>query len=163
MSARIAAVSAESAALLSSLHAACFPEPWSALEFAKLLQTPGAFALVVGGAEAPCGLLVGWIAADEAEILTLAVTPDARRRGLARDLVQAAVAEAGRRGARALFLEVAADNTAAKALYAALAFREAGRRRNYYNARSGQAADALVLRLDIAAPAPPLDAIPRSP
>ena len=95
------------------------------------------------------GRVLARIAAEEAEILTLAVAPAARRQGLGRALLLAAMEEAARRGAREMFLEVAAANPAARALYAACGFTEVGLRRGYY-AGGG---DALILR----APLTPAD------
>jgi ribosomal-protein-alanine N-acetyltransferase len=157
MSARIVTIGAEGSALLADLHEQGLSPGWSEAEFAKIMSAPGAFALVVE-ADRPSGMLAGWVVADEAEILALAVIPEARRRGFARDLVAAAAAEAGRRGARSLFLEVRAGNDAARALYKAAGFQQAGRRRGYY---SGPSEDALVLRLDLTPP--PLDLPSRRP
>ena len=84
----------------------------------------------------------GRAVADEAEILTLAVTPLVRRNGAGRALVEAAAAIAAARGADSLFLEVAATNAAALGLYAASGFETAGLRRAYY----ADGADALVMR-----------------
>lgn len=162
MTARILVVGPEAAELFAAVHAEAFDSPWPAEDFRKLLATPGAFGLVVA-ADGPCAVLAAWTAADEAEILTLAVTPMARRRGFARDLVGAAIAEAGRRGARGMFLEVAADNSGARALYDGLGFRQAGQRRNYYQRPGGAAQDAIVLRLELATAAAPLDLHARRP
>ena len=82
------------------------------------------------------------MAADEAEILTIAVAPAAHRQGIGAALLAAAMAQAALRGAAAMFLEVAEGNAAARALYAAAGFRQSGRRRRYYP----DGADALVLR-----------------
>ncbi|MEL7486775.1 MAG: ribosomal protein S18-alanine N-acetyltransferase [Pseudomonadota bacterium] len=85
----------------------------------------------------------GWrIAADEAELLTIGVAPEARRGGCARLLLDRAAGAAARAGARALFLEVSEDNAAARALYAAVGYEPIGARKGYY--RSG--ATALQLR-----------------
>ncbi|HQT72726.1 MAG TPA: GNAT family N-acetyltransferase, partial [Acidiphilium sp.] len=78
--------------------------------------------------------------AGEAEILTIGVAATARRRGIARALLGAALGEARGRGAETVFLEVAADNDAAIRLYRACLFRPAGRRRDYY----GPGRDALL-------------------
>jgi ribosomal-protein-alanine N-acetyltransferase len=125
---------------LAALHARTFvtPRPWTAAAFAALAADPLAFLLVEGDA----GFLVGRAAAGEAELLTLAVAPEARRRGLGRRLVARFVYQARARGATDAFLEVAADNAPAIALYHAAGFVEAGRRRAYY----GPATDALILR-----------------
>lgn len=130
-------------AALARLHAECFtvPRPWSAAEFAGLLDGPGVFLLTEGDA----GFLMGRALAGEAELLTVAVAPAARRRGLGARLVARFLAEARARGAQSAFLEVAAGNAAARALYAAAGFAEAGRRRGYYRGPGGQAEDALVL------------------
>jgi ribosomal-protein-alanine N-acetyltransferase len=83
------------------------------------------------------GALLAWggvlVVADAAEILTVGVVPGARRRGLARQLVAALLAEADRRGAREAFLEVRVDNDAARQLYRTAGFVEIGRRRGYYD------------------------------
>jgi ribosomal-protein-alanine N-acetyltransferase len=83
------------------------------------------------------------VAGDEAEILTLAVVPTLRRRGIGRCLLGRTIEHAACLGARALFLEVAADNAAARGLYAAHGLAEIGRRTEYYP----DGGDALVLRI----------------
>jgi ribosomal-protein-alanine N-acetyltransferase len=128
---------------LAALHALAFPpaEAWSAEAMALMLEMPGSFGLWLPGA----GLVLARVAVDEAEILTIAVVPAARRRGLGAALLAAALAGAGLRGAASMFLEVAAENTPALALYAALGFFRVGQRRHYY----GQGRDALVMRRGI--------------
>ena len=86
-------------------------------------------------------MIVGRVIADEAELLTLVVGRAARRRGTGRTLLARFEAEARTRGAEEAFLEVAADNAAARGLYAGAAWYEAGRRRGYY-----KGIDALILR-----------------
>ncbi len=127
---------------LARLHRACFAESWSAQEFARLLAIPGTFALLAGEGT---GFVLARVAADEAEILSLGVSPESRHRGLGRALVGAAAERAFGHGAHTLFLEVSVNNGNARALYASLGFAEAGRRRAYYN-EAGQMADALTLR-----------------
>ena len=82
---------------------------------------------------------------DEAEILTLAVLPDARRQGLGRDLLRAAMRRAAETDARTMFLEVAEDNGAARRLYTSQGFTEVGRRKRYY----ANGDDALVMRVSL--------------
>jgi len=132
---------------LALLHAMVFtvPRPWSAAELASLLDTAQVFLLA-----APDGFLIARVIADEAEILTLAVAPDARRQGIAHGLVAGFLVEAARRGAQTAFLEVAADNAAARGLYARAGFAEAGRRRAYYATPEGLKLDALVLKRPLA-------------
>ncbi|MFM2355156.1 MAG: hypothetical protein RLZZ528_892 [Pseudomonadota bacterium] len=131
---------------LARLHAACFtvPRPWDAGEFAALLSAPGVFLLTQGD-----GFLLGRAVAGEAEILTLAVAPQARRQGSGRALVADFLSEARARGADSAFLEVAADNLAAIALYLGAGFRQADRRRGYFTAPGRPALDALVLTCPI--------------
>ena len=92
---------------------------------------------------------MGRAVAGEAEILTLAVEPAARRQGLALALVTAAAGAARMAGAQAMFLEVADDNVAAIGLYEAAGFTRAGVRRGYYDRGPQGYVDALVMRLDL--------------
>jgi len=130
---------------LHALHAAAFDAPWPAAEIERLMRIMGGFAVLAEDA-APQGFILTRTVADEAEILTLAVAPDARRRGIGRALVEAAAQEAARRGARSFFLEVAEDNPAALALYEDVGFQAVGLRRAYYARPGAPPADALVLR-----------------
>lgn len=93
----------------------------------------------------PQGFLMWRRVGDEAEVLTLAVSPDQQRRGCARALLDAALEALRGGGVRALFLEVDAGNRAAISLYENCGFARIARRRRYY--RSG--ADALVMRADL--------------
>lgn len=131
---------------LARLHAAAFrrPRPWSAAEFAALLARPETLLAV-----APQGFALARAVADEAELLTLAVAPEARRCGLGARLLAQVLEAAAARGATALFLEVGTDNAAARALYARAGFAEAGRRRGYHDG-----SDALILRRALAMPTP---------
>ena len=143
-------------AALATLHAASFPDPWDASSLRTTLAAPGAFAF-----HHPHGFVVARTAAGEAEILTLAVVPAARGKGLGRALLTAAIAEAKTMGAETMFLEVASDNVAALALYARLGFAKVGMRKGYYdNPRTlpmrqesprPRSRDAVVLRLPLPA------------
>ena len=124
---------------LAALHASAFAEAWSAEWLAKLLVQPGTFAFLVPAQ----GFVLARAGGGEAEVLTLAVEPAARRRGIASALVRAAAAQGWELGAQSLFLEVAEANLAAKNLYLRLGFVEVARRKGYYG---GAGADALVLR-----------------
>jgi ribosomal-protein-alanine N-acetyltransferase len=134
---------AAAAPALAELHAACFPPPsgWGSDAIALMLGLPGAFGLWRPGE----GFVLARAAGGEAEILTLAVVPGARRRGLGATLVSAAMVAAVTHGAEAMFLEVAEGNRPALRLYRRLGFAEVGRRRRYYP----DGADALVLRRDL--------------
>lgn len=87
-------------------------------------------------AESDAGVLLGWagvrVVADEAEVLTVGVIPDARRTGLARRLLAGLLDAARARGVRDVFLEVRVDNDAARALYRSEGFTDVGVRRGYY-------------------------------
>lgn len=134
---------------LAAIHAEAFETPWDAASLSALLASPGVF--VVAGAD---GFILIRVVADEAEILTLAVRPSARRGGLGARLVEAGVVRAAALGADRMFLEVAEDNAAARALYARAGFHEAGRRRGYYARTDGSREDALVLALNFPRPLP---------
>ena len=136
---------AADAAPLAALHAACFSQAWDAAAITALLGTPGTFAFHHND-----GFVLARTAGDEAEILTLAVAPAARARGLGRALLQAAIGQARALGAQSLFLEVGADNPQALALYAGLGFTKVGTRKAYYSTPSG-GTDALLLRLPLPA------------
>lgn len=131
---------------MASLHAKCFtvPRPWGAAEFALLLDDPLVIAL-----SDPSGFLLGRIVADEAEVLTLAVDPASRRQGVARALVRRFHRDARGQGAAQVFLEVAADNQPARALYMSTGYHHAGTRRGYYRLEGAAAVDALILRHDL--------------
>ncbi|SEO03284.1 ribosomal-protein-alanine N-acetyltransferase [Salinihabitans flavidus] len=128
--------------VLATLHDAGFADSrgWSAAEFAALLSAPQCFAL--GDAE---GFVLGRVAADEAELLTLTVHPDARRRGQGWHWLSAFETEARTRAATRAFLEVAEDNTAARALYVRAGWREEGRRSRYYPRPNGAPVDAVIM------------------
>lgn len=128
------------------LHASAFPpaDRWGPDALAMLLAMPGTFAQHIPDV----GFVLARIVADEAEILTLAVVPEARRQGHGAVLLAAAMARAAAQGARVMFLEVAEGNAAARALYAAAGFAAVGRRQRYYPDGS----DALVLRRAVTPP-----------
>ena len=126
--------------------AALGERPWTRQDMAELLASPnaGGFFLLIDGADA--GVALWRVTVDEAELLTIAVQADHRRRGVARALLDAVIERVRERGARKLFLEVGVDNPPARSLYAQAGFAEVGRRIGYYQRHQGFA-DALVLRL----------------
>src|SRR5262249_54494503 len=127
----------------AAIHAASFPprEAWGADAIGLQLALPGAFGLV----DERGGMLLGCIVADQAEVLTLAVVPQARRRGIGAGLLQKAMALATERGGATLFLEVATSNAAALALYRRRGFVGIARRQRYY----ADGSDALVMRVKL--------------
>ena len=146
----IEAVGADDAELLARLHARAFDKAWSMAEIAKLLENPAVFAIVSRN-EGPQGFALAWAAAGDAELLTVAVIPEARRKGVGASLVSAAGVTALVRGAASMHLEVAEDNVAARALYAKLGYEEAGRRHAYY-AGEGGFVDAIVMKRTLPRP-----------
>lgn len=141
------------AELLAGMHKICFADAWDADAMASLLTMPGARGLIAvdGGSlrpalqpPGPAGFVLWRAAAGEAEILTIAVLPPWRRGGIGHRLLDAALCAAAEAGAEAMFLEAAADNTAALALYEKRGFQRVGLRRAYYGDK-----DAVVMRLDL--------------
>lgn len=146
MTLRITPVPSEAAAALALLHRDCFPDdPWGEPAIRRILGLFGAFGFVAWQADDPIGFVLVRDLGEEAEILSLGVTPSARRAGAAQALLDAAFAEARRRAAKSVVLEVAENNVAARALYARLRFIGVGRRPRYYRTSDGPV-DALILR-----------------
>lgn len=135
--------------VLAALHAQVFPDAWDADAFRTLMATPGILGFVAGEETEPLGFVLGRVAADECEILTIGVLPQARRRGIGRALLDGLIAAAERAGACQVFLEVGSANGPARKLYETGRFVTAGRRPNYYRQRGSPAEDALILRLDL--------------
>lgn len=147
------------AGTLARIHAAAFASegrPWSGPEILALLNEPVVEARLAhhetegrdgadGSALTPAGFALFRAFAGEAELLTISVLPEARRRGLGARLLAACEEGARARGAARLFLEVAAGNTAARALYERAGYSECGRRKDYYQRPDGSRDDALVL------------------
>jgi ribosomal-protein-alanine N-acetyltransferase len=137
----------------AALHAEAFApfgeRAWTRQDMAELLASPGVAGLLLEVDGADVGMAICRVAADEAELITIAVRPAHRRHGWARRLLAAAIDHVRSAGARALFLEVAADNPAAQALYELSGFCAAGTRPAYFRRGEGPAADALVMRLDL--------------
>jgi len=139
------------APVLAALHAEAFDEPWSAVDFATLLADVGAAGVIAVDAacEEPLGFVLCRRVVDEAEVLTIAVRADCRRRGVGAALLRACARRLLDAGAATLFLEVAEDNAAARALYESLGFLPVGRRKGYYARPGGGAVDAFVLSTDL--------------
>ncbi len=141
---RIRAARKADVAALGALEPRCFSDPWTPDAFREVLASPAVSALVAESADgAVTGYLIGWVAADEAEVLNLGVAPEWRRRGVGRALVREAVRRYRELGARQVFLDVRESNAAALRLYQDEGFVRIGRRRRYYRR---PVEDALVLR-----------------
>jgi ribosomal-protein-alanine N-acetyltransferase len=136
--------------LLSEIHSAAFRRGWSGAEFEALLVQPGVRALLAHfrkafGVRKPAGFVLYRLVEDEAEILSVAVVPTCRRRGIARQLLEEGLRTLYREGARKIHLEVEDGNSAAMALYKRLEFRESGTRKGYYSQGRDAPAGALVM------------------
>jgi [ribosomal protein S18]-alanine N-acetyltransferase len=142
----------DKAADCARLHAAEFAHPWSAQEIAALIArsiTFAAAALDPASGELR-GFVLSRLAADETEILTIAVEPALRGRGVGRALLSESLRQAANAGAKSMFLEVDENNAPALALYARLGFVKVGERVGYYRRKGGLRATAVVMRKPLA-------------
>ena len=145
----LSAATPRDAASLAAIHAASFNRGWSEQEFEQLLTDRTVVADRAASGRKPVGFIVSRRAADEAEILSVAVARSWQGRGLARRLLDLHLRRLAGFGLRAVFLEVDEDNVAARKLYARAGFSQVGRRPGYYAQGRGKAAGALVLRRDL--------------
>lgn len=134
-------------AAIHTIERAAFSDPWSARDFRDCVASGVPF-LVAVTVDGVAGYVVARDAADEGEILNLAVAPAWHRRGVGRALVARVLAALAGRGVTQVFLEVRASNVAARALYEGVGFREVSRRARYYRR---PVEDAVVLRAAIVA------------
>ncbi|HET7446491.1 MAG TPA: GNAT family N-acetyltransferase [Methyloceanibacter sp.] len=137
------------ASTMAALHQSCFPRPWDEAAMATFIASPDTICLLASinddSRRTPAGFLIARKAADEAELLTLAVAPQWRRAGLGSALVKSAMATLGESGATQLFLEVEDGNEAALRLYRSLGATAVGRRARYYEHRADAAIFSLAL------------------
>ncbi|MEQ9315152.1 MAG: N-acetyltransferase, partial [Henriciella sp.] len=129
------------------LHETCYPhgDNWSALSYRDSLDLPTTLGLAAEQGPRLIGLILIQRTPPDAEILTLAVSPAHRRRGLAAQLLRQAAQLLGPYGVDRLLLDVAADNDGAITFYKASGFLADGRRKNYYQRGSGQSVDAILM------------------
>jgi len=139
---------------IASLHAMCFEDAWHTEFLGRILSARGAFGLF----SCPSGKALGFIlcrsSGQDGEILSLAVAPGLRRKGLGGVLLEAAMTYAAEQTIEALFLEVAEDNLAARHLYQKFGYAIVGRRSKYYRRRYGPSVDALTLRCKLKSAGP---------
>ena len=149
---RLSPAGAADADAMAELHAKAFRRGWSAEEFERLLVDTGIVAHRATFGRILLGFSLTRVAADEAEILSIAVDPSWRGRGLGGRLLDLQLRRLATLGVARLFLEVDEGNTAARRLYARAHFHEVGRRVAYYHAAGDQRppSNALVLRRDLA-------------
>jgi ribosomal-protein-alanine N-acetyltransferase len=143
-------VAAGDGAVLEALYAACFDEALAPATRESLLASPGMWASIAwtkpAGARAAAGFAIARSIAGEAEIVSLGVRPDARRRGIGTALLADTLCRAVALGAAAVYLEVAEDNAGAIALYRGAGFEVTGRRPEYYPRKSSPHVAALIMR-----------------
>jgi len=134
---------------LSQLHRAAFHRGWGTEEFEQMLIERNTLAhrLRLGGSTV--GFIVSRTAADEAEILSVAVAQKYRGRGLSRDLLRTHLGHLAGHGLKTVFLEVEENNRPARALYERAGFVAVGRRERYYKDSNGEQLNAVVMRRDL--------------
>ena len=138
------------ATALAALHGVAFRRGWSESEFERLLTGKNVIAHRAMTGRTLAGFILSRLAAGEAEILSIAVAPARRRRGLARRLLDLHLRRLAGLAIRAVFLEVEENNKPARRLYDRRGFREVGRRPAYYSQDNERPTNALILRRDLA-------------
>ena len=134
------------APVLTQIHAAAFDEPWNQKNFESLLNLP----TTIGWMADEYGFLLAADLGDSAEILTLAVIPDHQRQGYATQMIAELLQWAKDTNKSSVFLEVAADNSAAYNLYQKIGFIKTGTRPSYYKRKNGRV-DAICMTRKISA------------
>jgi ribosomal-protein-alanine N-acetyltransferase len=139
----------ERAEEIAALHALLFNPPWDAASITSSIEHPASASFIAQVREpnVMAGFVIGRIAADEAEVLSIGVAKEWQRRGVGRRMVEGLVRAARRAEVKRVFLEVASDNEAAGALYHSLGFIPAGGRKGYYQRADGSKVDAIILAL----------------
>lgn len=122
----------EHVAQVAGLEKLCFADPWSEKSVASELTNPLSLWLVALEGERVAGYVGSQTVLDETDMMNIAVHPDFRRRGLARELISALIAALQEKGSRCLTLEVRVSNTPARSLYEKMGFQQVGLRKNYY-------------------------------
>lgn len=128
---------------VAALEQECFADPWSQQSVASELDNPLSLWLVWVEDDKVLGYVGSQTVMDETDMMNVAVAPAARRRGIARKLIETLMQQLQQQGSHCLSLEVRVSNTPAIALYERLGFREVGRRPNYYRHPKE---DGLILR-----------------
>jgi ribosomal-protein-alanine N-acetyltransferase len=133
------------AAAIAAVHGVSFQRGWGEDEIHQLLVERTVVAHRVMSGRKFVGFILSRHAGGEAEILSVAITPAWRGRGVSRQLLILHLRRLAGLGVRSVFLEVGEQNAPACRLYRGIGFREVGRRRGYYDG----GATALVLRRDL--------------
>jgi [ribosomal protein S18]-alanine N-acetyltransferase len=148
---RIAPLEARHAPRLAEIHASAFARPWTAQDFEGFLAERSILGdgLFVDRAAQPAGFVLSRRAADEAEILSVAVAREARGRGHAHALLASHLQALAHAGVGTVHLEVEDGNAPAMALYRRLGFKTVGRREGYYVRPDGSRVAAVSMSLKL--------------
>ena len=136
------------AAAIAALHAASFRRGWSEEEIRSMLADKAVLAHRAMARSRLVGFIITRMAADESEILSVAVAAAAQGRGLAGRMLHLHLRRLSGLGVRTVFLEVGENNEPAIRLYTRVGFEEVSRRQGYYQDDAGRHTTALVLRCD---------------
>ena len=134
---------------LAELHGASFHRGWGESEFENMMRERNTLVHRLRLGRKIIGFAVSRMAADEAEILSIAIDAAHRGRGLSRELLLTHLGHLAGRGARAIFLEVEEQNEPARRLYEWAGFGVVGRRERYYQQANGEQLNALLMRRDL--------------
>ena len=134
---------------LAQLHGASFHRGWGEGEFESMLTERNTLVHRLRLGRRTIGFAVSRLAADEAEILSIAIDDGYRGRGLSRDLLLTHLGHLAGRGVRTIFLEVEENNQPARRLYERTGFSIVGRRERYYRSSGGEQLNALLMRRDL--------------
>ena len=134
---------------LAQLHSESFHRGWGEGEFEAMLAERNTLVHRLRLGRNVIGFAVSRIAADEAEILSIAVAASHRGRGLSRNLLLTHLGHLAGRGVRTIFLEVEENNAPARRLYDRAGFGVVGRRERYYQQPGGEQLNALLMRRDL--------------
>jgi ribosomal-protein-alanine N-acetyltransferase len=134
---------------LAQLHGASFHRGWGEGEFEQMLSERNTLVHRLRQGRNIVGFAVSRMAADEAEILSIAVEPKHRGRGLSRNLLLTHLGHLASHGVRTVFLEVEENNQPARRLYDRAGFAVAGRRERYYKQPGGEQLNAVLMRRDL--------------
>jgi ribosomal-protein-alanine N-acetyltransferase len=133
---------------LAQLHGASFHRGWGEAEFEQMLAERNTLVHRLRQGRKTIGFAVSRLAAEEAEILSIAVDEKHRGRGLSRNLLLTHLGHLAGRGVRTVFLEVEENNQPARRLYDRAGFAVSGRRERYYR-QDGEQLNALIMRRDL--------------
>jgi ribosomal-protein-alanine N-acetyltransferase len=134
---------------LAQLHGASFHRGWGEAEFEQMLAEHNTLVHRLRQGRKTIGFAVSRMAADEAEILSIAVDARHRGRGLSRNLLLTHLGHLAGCGVRTVFLEVEENNRPARRLYDRAGFSVAGRRERYYKQPGGEQLNAILMRRDL--------------